>query len=59
MRAASRRMMQRKATRSFWKRNSSDLSKRTPLTIRTKYLSMAPKAMLSAVLAMAGMNGST
>ena len=58
IRAPSRRMMQRKATRSFWKRNSSLCSNRTPLTMRMKYLSMAPKAMYSAPLAAAGMNGS-
>jgi hypothetical protein len=51
-------MMQRKATRSFWKRNSSLRSNRTPLTMRMQYLSMAPKAMYSAPLAAAGMNGS-
>ena len=56
--APSSRRMHRKAIRSFWKRNSSLRSKRTPLTMRMKYLLMSPKAMDSAPLAMAGMNGS-
>jgi hypothetical protein len=33
------------ATRSSWKRNSSELSNLTPLTMRTKYLDKSPNAM--------------
>src|SRR5215218_1128539 len=57
-RAPSSRTMQRKATRSFWNRNSSERSNRTPLTMRMKYLLMSPKAIDSAAFAMAGTNGS-